>query len=296
MSTDHKRTFVARNAGAALLAWLLLSGEFSLGAQLLQPKEPMPSFEVASVKPWRPSAVGSSAGAAGPRMKVVPAGTPAPVGERVRFIGQIELLIEAAYGLPLSSGNRVLGGPDWVQSESDRYEVIAKIADAHFAAMQKMSLAQQQEEVSLMEQSLLADRFKFRAHIDTKQMPRYSLVVGKGGSKLERAQDGDKTQLSFLQNGQDYELRAVAVSLEELARTPFLRIDRNLIVDKTGLQGRFSFTLKFRDNPNADIGGSDVSAPVLPTALQEQLGLALVRDNGPVDILVIDHIERPSEN
>ena len=298
MSTDHKRTFGARSAGAALSALLLLVGEFSLGAQLLQPKEPMPSFEVASIKPWRPSTVTSPVGAGSPRKKFALVGAAPPVGERVHFIGQAELLIEAAYGLPFSSSNRIVGGPDWIRSESDRYEVIGKIDDAHYAAIQKMSPAEQQEQVSLMEQSLLTDRFKFRAHIENREMPRYALAVAKGGSKLERAHDDDKSQLSFVRNGQESELRATGVSVEELARSPFLRIDDRLIVDRTGLQGRFNFMLRFRDNPNADIGGSgdDGSAPALPAALQGQLGLKLVPENGPVPVVVIDQIERPSEN
>jgi len=154
------------------------------------------------------------------------------------------------------------------------------------------------EQVSLMEQSLLIDRFKFRAHIEDREMPMYALAVAKGGSKLERAHDDDKSQLSFVRNGQESELRATGVSVEELARSPFLRIDDRLIVDRTGLQGRFNFMLRFRDNPNADIGGSgdDGSAPALPAALQGQLGLKLVPENGPVPVVVIDHIERPSEN
>jgi bla regulator protein blaR1 len=286
MSTDRK---ASRSAGVALSALLLLVGEFSLDAQLLQRKEPMPSFEVASIKPWRPSTV------IPPVVKFAPAGAAAPVSDRVHFTGQIELLIEAAYGLPFSSGNRILGGPDWMRNESDRYEVTGKIDDAHYAAIQQMSPAQQQEQVSWMEQSLLADRFKFRAHIETREMPRYALVVAKGGSKLERAQGDAKSQLSFGRNGQENELGATAVSIEELARSQFLRIDKSQIVDRTGLQGRFSFTLKFS---NAVVGGTqdDSNAPELPTALQEQLGLKLVPENGPVEVVVIDHIERPSEN
>jgi len=223
MSADHKRTFGARSAGAAL-ALLLLAGVYSLGAQLLQPKEPVPSFEVASIKPWRPSSVMSPVGSGSPqRVKVVPTGAAPPVGERVHFIGQAELLILAAYGLPFSSSNRIVGGPDWIRSESDRYEVMGKIDDAHYAAIRRMSPAQQQEQVSLMEQALLIDRFKFRAHIENREMPRYALVVAKGGSKLERAHDDDKSQLSFVRNGQESELRATGVSVEELARSPLLR-------------------------------------------------------------------------
>jgi bla regulator protein BlaR1 len=294
MSTNRMPTFSARSAGVALSALLLLAGEFSMDAQLLQPRQPMPSFEAATIKPWKPSIVVPPVGAGRPA-KEVPVGATAPVGDRVHFIGQIELLIEAAYGLPLSSGERILGGPDWIRNESERYEVTGKIDDARYATIQKMSPAQQQEQVSLMEQSLLTDRFRFRAHIETREMPGYALVVAKGGSKLERAQDDARSQMSFVRNGQGYELRATAVSLEELARSPFLRIDKRQIVDTTGLQGRFSFTLKFS---NAVAGGSegDSSAPELPTALQEQLGLRLVPENGPVEVVVIDHIDRPSEN
>jgi bla regulator protein blaR1 len=298
MSTDHERTFGAKSADVALSALLLLVCAFSLGAQLLQPTEPMPSFEVASIKPLGPSTVISPVGSGSPpRVKVAPTGAAAPVSERVHFIGEIELLIEQAYGLPFSSDSRILGGPDWMRSLSDRYEVFGKIDDARYAAIQKMSPAQQQEQVSLMEQSLLSDRFGFRAHIETREMPRYALVVAKGGSRLELAQGDDKTQLSFVRSGQQNEIRATAVSVEELARSPFLKIDNRLIVDRTGLQGRFNFTLRFSANPNGDVrGGEDSNAPVLPAALQEQLGLKLVPDIGPVQVVVIDHIERPSAN
>jgi bla regulator protein blaR1 len=281
MSTDRKHTFSARSARVALPALLLLVGEFSLGAQLLQPKEPMPSFEVATIKLWKPSIVISPEGAGSPQKvaKEVPVGAAAPVADRVHFIGEIELLIEAAYGLPFSSNDRVLGGPDWIRTTSDRYEVIGKIDDAHYAAIQKMSAAQQHEQVSRMEQSLLANRFKFRAHIETREMPRYALVGAKGGSKLEQAQGDAKSRLSLVPSGYGSELRAPAVSVGELAQSPFLRIDKRQIVDRTGLQGRFNFTLKFTANGNADVGAIE-DAPALPTALQEQLGLKLVPENG----------------
>jgi bla regulator protein blaR1 len=301
MSTDGKHTRRTRSIGVAVSALLLVTCELSLDAQLLEPKAPMPSFEVATITPWRPSTVIAPEAAGIPQkvaVKEVPVGAAAPVTDRVHFVGEIELLIESAYGLPFSSSDRILGGPGWIRSESDRYEVVGKIDGAHYAAIEKMSPAQQQEQVSLMEQSLLADRFKFRAHIETREMPRYALELAKGGSKLERAQGDAKSRLSFVRNGQANELRATAVSVEELARSPFLRTDKRQIVDKTGLQGKFSFTLKFRARGNADVGGTedDASAPELPTALREQLGLKLVTEHGPVEVVVIDDIERPSGN
>lgn len=288
------QTFGRKNGFIGLSAVLFVTAGFSLYAQLLRPREPMPSFEVATIKPWKPVPVISPPSGARP-VKQVPVGAAAAISDRVHFIGQIELLIETAYGLPFSSGDRVLGGPDWLRNEADRYELIAKIEDAQYAAIQKLSLAQQQEQVSLMEQALLADRFQFRAHIEKREMPRYALVVAKGGNKMERAQDDAKSQMSFVRNGQENELKATAVSVEELARAPFLRIDKREISDMTGLPGRFTFTLKFG---NAVAGGSegDLGAPELPTALQEQLGLRLVPENGPVEVVVIDHVERPTEN
>lgn len=252
----------------------------------------MPSFEAATVKPWNPPPVVSPQRP----VKVAPVGGPPSVSDHVHFIGQIELLIESAYGLPFSSENRILGGPDWVRSESDRYEMTAKIDDAQFAAMQKMTSAQQQEQVALMEQSLLSDRFRFKAHIETREMPGYALVIAKGGSKLEQAKGDAKTQLSLARNGQENDLSATAVSMEEFTGSPFMRIDNRQVVDKTGLQGRFTFTLKFSPRAIGDATGTRADAPELPTALQEQLGLRLISENEPVEVIVIDHIERPSEN
>ena len=139
-----------------------------------------------------------------------------------------------------------------------------------------------------MEQSLLAERFQLKAYVETREMPEYALVVAKGGSRMERAGDDEQSRLSFVRNGGGNELRVTGVSMQELARSPFLRMDKRQIVDRTGLQGRFNFTVKF--------GESVDGAPTLPTALQERLGLRLVPENGPVEVVVIDHIERPSGN
>ncbi len=119
------------------------------GGQILHSNQPLPTFEVASVKPWRPMASAESDGSGAPRKvtKIAPVGASRPVTDRLDFIGQVQLLIESAYGLPLSSGNRILGGPEWVRSESDRYEMVAKIEDSRFAAMQKLTPARQQEQV-----------------------------------------------------------------------------------------------------------------------------------------------------
>ncbi len=263
---------------------------FVLLAQLLRPTEPMPSFEVATIKPWTPPPPTG----APPPVKYVPVGAPPPVSERVVFAGEIQFLIESAYyGLLIGSEDRILGGPNWIRDSSQRFQVAAKIGTEEYAAMQKMSGAAQRERVSLMQQSLLAERFQFKAHVETRERPRYAVVASGGGSKLVPAQPGDVSRMSLGTVGQHVELSATAVTLEELAQSPFLRMDQRQIVDKTGIAGKFTFTLKFTNAlARADLG----DAPDLPTALQEQLGLRLVPETGPVEVLVIDRIERPTEN
>src|SRR3569833_4510034 len=144
---------VGLSAAARLFALFAMVAEFALSAQVIQPRNSMPAFEVVSIKPWSPPPVAD--GAQKP-VKVAPLGAAPAITDRVHFIGQIELLIGSAYGLPPASDSRISGGPDWMRSESDRYEVTGKVDAARCAAMQKMSAAEQREQVSLMEQSLLA--------------------------------------------------------------------------------------------------------------------------------------------
>jgi bla regulator protein BlaR1 len=293
MISSPERTIIVRWLSVVLCVGPLSVVASSWAAQLIQPRQPMPSFEVVSVRPWTPNTVTSPSDGGSPKKaKVMPASVAQSVSDRIRFIGQIELLIENAYGFPFSSSKRIVGGPEWVRSESDRYEVIAKIDDKDYAAIKEMAPRKQQEEVSLMEQSLLADRFKFRGHIENRTLPRFALVLARGGSKLQRAQEDAKRQLSLVRDGQENELRATAVSIGELAESPFIRIDDRQVVDRTGLQGKFTFTLKFRPAGSEDDG----SAPELTTALQQQIGLRLVPEDGEVQVVVIDHIERPSGN
>ena len=155
-----------------------------------------------------------------------------------------------------------------------------------------------------MMQQVLVDRFRFAAHRAIRELPVYELVVAKGGPKLEEAAPGDSdanglkdarghTPLDHMRVGfGSVDCQAVPMtSLIEI----LMGLSGRTVVDKTGLEGRFNFTLKFRV---ADVGasGDDSNAPELPAALQEQLGLKLVPENGPVKVVVIDHIERPTEN
>jgi bla regulator protein blaR1 len=263
--------------------------------QILQAQGALPSFEVATIKPWSPPAP--------PPSKIVlfaPAGAPERVTNRPHFIGQVSLLIMSAYRIPMSAEkNRVIGGPEWMRSQSDRYEVNAKIDESTFAAMQKMSPVDQQRQVSLMQQSLLQSRFGLRAHIETRELPIYALVRAKGGARLIEAAADDKPQLSYVPDAQGAVLTAKATDLQRFSQAPFLSGVDRIVVDQTGLHGRYNFVLKWRRMGQTAADGSGESASEYPdifTAVREQLGLRLVPTKGPVEVLVIDHIERPTEN
>jgi bla regulator protein blaR1 len=270
--------------------------------QILHASGPLPSFEVVTVKPWKPRVAPppppppppppSAEGAmpvrpVGPPAKIAPGSPGGQVTDRVRGIWPPQLLIAFAYNVPFGFERvRILGGPDWINS--DQYEIQAKIEDSLFAAMQKMTPAQQREQVDLMEQALLRDRFGLKVHFETREMPGFALVVAKGGPKLTAAKDGEVSRLTLGGN----EMTATATTIDQWSHAPFL--GGRTVVDQTGLKGTYDFTLTWSDQPVGAEGGADV--PSLFTAVQEQLGLKLVATKVPVEVIVIDHIEKPSEN
>ncbi len=282
-------------AGLSIVATFL--GAFvvvGMDGQILHASAPLPTFEVATVKPWR----------ANPR----PLSAPAPVRldpvhgvrrqetNRVHFIGQIALLIMDAYNLPIGSDKRILKGPEWVDSESNRYEIEAKIDSSHFAEMQRMSPEQQQEQVSLMEQSLLAERFNLRLHFEMRgEAPVYALVIAKGGSKLVPAKEGEQMQLVSRGNA----ISGQAVTLDQFVHSPlWTPIGNRFVINQTGLTGAYDFDLKWRAD---SLDGQEVietaaDLPPLFDAIQEQLGLKVIDSKAPLEVLVIDHITRPTPN
>jgi uncharacterized protein (TIGR03435 family) len=269
-------------------------GANPMNGQILHASGPLPSFEVATVKPWKPSARPISA----PVMaKLDPVqGARRQETDRVHFIGQIDLLIMDAYNLPVGSERRILKGPRWVDSEADRYEVEGKIDASMFAALQRMTPEQQHEQVALLEQSLLAERFNLKVHFEIRgEASVFALVVAQGGPKLVPAKDGETTSLSRLKN----EITAQAVTLEQFARSPlWTPIGDRLVLDKTGLNGKYDFTLKWRPD-SLDESGAVESADDLPPlfdAIREQLGLKVVDAKAPLEVIVIDRIERPTRN
>jgi uncharacterized protein (TIGR03435 family) len=261
----------------------------AMHAQILHPTEPLPSFEVTTVKLWQPRPMPLPPGSIDNRppmpRKFDPMTGPGAGQrtDRVHLIGQTALLLQSAFNLSMGLENQIVGAPGWVGGEGLRYEVQAKIDDAQFAAMQKMTPAEQREQVALMEQSLLADRFKLKVHFETRELPAYTLVIAKGGAKLTPAKDGEVSMLSSLGD----ETTGTAVMLAQFVRSPLLRPDGRVVIDQTGLKGAYDFTIK---------GESGDDASSFFTLIQEQLGLKLVPTKAPVEVIVIDHIEKPSEN
>jgi len=257
---------------------------------------PLPSFEVASIKPDRSGDTRSI-------LETRPAGLHASGVT-------IKKLIAYAYGLEQF---QVSGGPSWVSS--DPYRVEAKVDDSQVEQIQKLPLMRQDDPLVLMLQSLLADRFKLKLSHTTKELPVYALVVARNGPKLQATKPGyiytagTKSPNGHAQEGLTV-WRDRGASMDGFAEQLSRHLGRP-VLDRTGLKGRYDFTVEFaRDQtpmtgfkgpegggpaPGAE-NQSDSSGPTIFTALREQLGLKIESTKGPVEVVVIDHIERPSEN
>lgn len=268
--------------------------------QILHATGPLPSFEVATIRPSkRPLPPPPGEQVIRERVEILPAaGSGMQTSDRIQFVGQAELLIAWAYNLPAGSErSRIIGSPAWASNEENSYEVQAKIESSILAAMQSKTGAQQREEVQLMEQSLLAERFKLKAHVETRQMPTFALVVARGGPKLTSTKNREINKLAAVSRGEETEMTATSVTIDQLAR--FLsegEIGGHPIVDQTGLKGTYDFTLKWSSQQSAAGQENRADAPAFFTAIREQLGLKLVPSKGRVEVIVVDHIERPTEN
>jgi uncharacterized protein (TIGR03435 family) len=236
-------------------------------------------FEVASVKP---NTSGNRAG----NLRTLPGGRLA--GENIPLANIIRL----AYNLKTF---QLTGEPAW--ADNDRFDISAK-ADKTNPAM---------EEVRSMTQSLLADRFRLKIHRETRELPVYELVLAKNGSRLPAAKEGgcllpDPNRelpaagdppphicgTAMIERGR---LDAFARSMAALANDLSNLLGR-AVVDKTGLAGGFDIHLEFAPEE----GLADSALPSIFTALEEQLGLKLDSAKGPVEVLVVDHVEKPSAN
>jgi uncharacterized protein (TIGR03435 family) len=194
---------------------------------------------------------------------------------------------------PIIMPDQLVGGPSW--TDSDSYVVAAKMDEETAAALKKLPRDQGGKVRQQMMQNLLADRFQLKFHKETRELPIYTLVVAKSGLRIEATPEGKDNGYS-MGPGQ---LRGTGIELDSLAFSMSGAVGR-MIVNKTGLRGKYNIDLKWQPDSMAVGAGSSSSAdPPLPdlfSALQEQLGLKLEPAKGPVDVYVIDHVEKPSEN
>jgi bla regulator protein BlaR1 len=237
--------------------------------------DPPAEFEVASIKPSAP-------GGRGVRIQMMPGGRFDASGVTAK------LLIQQAYGV---KDFQISGGPGWINSE--RYDLTAK-ADRDIG---------RGEQIRPLIQKLLADRFQLTIHRDTKELPIYALVVGKNGPRLkESASNSTGPQIRMgLGRGS---IDGQGIGMDMLASNLSNPLGRT-VIDRTGLKGKYDIKLEFTPEgaPGRGPGDGPESAPPpdptgpsIFTALQEQLGLKLESSKGPVEIIIIDRIEKPSEN
>ncbi len=257
-----------------------------------------PRFEVASIKP------------AAPEERRMLIGRGPGGGISITNMTLKQMIQNAWHILPF----QISGGPAWV--DSARYNIVAKPENKPASG-----------EISLMLQALLEDRFQLAIHSETKELPVYALVLarkdGRLGENLKESKEGSCTAPDpnqpppLMQPGGRPKLgcggailggrglNGVSVPIAELSRSLSLLLGRG-VIDKTGLTGKYDYTVEFTPDesvalrmapgPPAVAAPADSSKPTLFTALQEQLGLKLESQKGPVEIFVIDRAEKPSGN
>jgi uncharacterized protein (TIGR03435 family) len=154
-----------------------------------------------------------------------------------------------------------------------------------------------EQEMLLMLQSLLAERFKLRFHRQVKEMPVYGLIVGKNGPSFSRSAPDASPAESYEIHGPNITVISPMGTMEGLAERIRLNagLDRQ-VVNMTGLDGSYRIRLTYAPKRRMSGGESDLDAVNIFTAVQDQLGLKLESRTALIDILVIDHMERPSEN
>ena len=247
--------------------------QFLFAAALLAQPAGAPHFDVASVKPSEERGM----------MYV----RPLP-GGRLVVNAPARLMLMNAYGVQFS---QLAGAPDWLNSET--WSVDARAGGNPT-----------RDQMMLMLRSLLEERYHLKAHHESREMPVYALTVAKNGPKLPAPKDGacatpvagqpeptappcGRVRISMSPQGVLMEGGSAAIS--EITRVLAIALSRP-VVDRTALSGTYDIHLQFTED------AADASSTGIFTAVQEQLGLKLESARAPIDVLVIDHIERPTGN
>jgi uncharacterized protein (TIGR03435 family) len=222
--------------------------------------------------------------------------------------------IADAYDVPIPwgapptefAGSQVVGGPAWI--DKDKYDIKGKAPDELREATKKMSKEEGKAIINTMRQSLLVERFHLKVHFETREMQLFEMIPAKGGLKITPLtgldeEAGASMNMQIRSDGSatlvgkaatmDLFLNALRGASPDVAGRP--------IVDMTGFKGRFDlkdFRFSGMPLPGAGGAGSSASDPDVPSLSQalEQLGLRLIPAKGQVEVVVIDSIDRPTEN
>jgi len=279
------RGFVSRRAGNALVTALLVAAgaaAVAIRVSAQQPadgngKEPM-TFDVASIKPTPPDTRGGIV-------------HQPPGGQSYEAIGaSLRVIMTVAYSV---TDRQISGGPEWLNSA--RWNIEAKADHRGTSDELHDALAR-----------LLEDRFQLKVRHEKRDLPVYVLTVDKKGAKLPAHDAADLAHEPIMGGFKDGQLQMTGHNVMMNYFAFFLSriMDRN-VIDRTDLQGHYDVEFHYvpdlppgRDGGPVMLNGQPVAAdgPNIFTALREQLGLRLEKGTGPVDFLVIEHVEKPSEN
>ena len=291
-STDRKSLSCKLLSAAALISGMLAPAALAQAVAIQAPTEKPLGFEVVSIRPTPPSTPGHD------HIAVTPDGwrmTHSPF-----LAALLTAYVPTTSDAMMYSVTTLVGDPDWMRNEN--YDIDAKVPEPDLAAWQNP--ATQPAMLRTMIQAMLADRCKLVVHRSSKEVAVYSLVVGKNGPKLKATITDEPhprgTQIpgggEFLPNDGNgtaalygAPVSALAVILSNVAGRP--------VVDKTGLTGRYDMSFR-RPHIGAPSMEPDLSSNPPPTIFEvvESFGLKLEPDKRSVETLIVDHIEKPSEN
>jgi uncharacterized protein (TIGR03435 family) len=307
------------------IAWSRYREEHLALLQQATPRQPEArvEFEVVSIRPGADPAAGVNGrggnlpfgfGCGGGSMQLDP--------RRLVMVTNVYTLVAMAYGKACvtSAQNGLLsGGPSW--AKSDQFTIIASMPEGSPAYTRLQFMDGNAPRLQQMLQTMLAERFKLTVRRETRQMDGYALVVGKNGFKLMPAKEGScdpdggavypgqltpglrlmcirMYTLNYLYH---FDLQARSASMEILARTLTASLSRP-VIDRTGITGIFDIALEsspadtIYQNSMSRAPADTVNLPSIFEVLEKETGLKLESTKVPVEVLIIDRIERPSEN
>ena len=250
-------------------------------------------YEVASIKPHKDDGTNSSM-----------VGSTADGYRAINVTMQNTVLNAFSTGLQI----QITGGPAWMNDT--RYDIEAKFVPEVADALKKLTADDRSFVRRYMMQQVLKERMNFEAHVDTKEVPAYDLMVGKNGPKM-KASDPNASgngSMSMRPDQGKTVLTGKGLAMVNLARNLSGAAGRP-VFDKTGLTGLYDFTLEYAREQNLSTSApadgatgntialpSDPAGPTVMAALEDQLGLKLVPSRGPMQVVVIERMEKPNAN